>query len=236
MAVAVVQSTNAVVTTSSSTWTFTFASAVAQNNVVVLIAKNGTASRTLQAPTGGGGTFSAIQTIGGTASGALYMWGKSETNSGVTSYTITLASGSAIGIVYGWELSGTNGASAASSGTGTQSTTTTSPQMVDTGLTIASGGIMIGAISTQTFNSWGTFTTPTNFTSRYQSTASPSSSVFFGDSTTAASGVTGQATVTTARAVWGLAATWIQPASGGPFPHFTQRRMTGGMGNMRGGY
>lgn len=236
MAVAVVQSTNAVISTGSGTWTFTFASAVAQNNVVVLIAKNGTNNRTLQTPTGGGGTFSAIQTNGGTAVGALYLWSKSESNTGVTSYTITIATNTSIGVVYGWELSGTNGASAASSGTGTQSTATTSPQMVDTGLTVASGGIMIGAISTQVFNTWGTFTTPTNFTSRYQSTASPASSVFFGDSTTAASGVTGQATTTTSRAVYGLAATWIQPATGGPFPFYTQPKMLGGMASMRGGY
>jgi hypothetical protein len=106
--------------------------------------------------------------------------------------------------------------------------------MLDTGLDIASGGIMIGGISTQGSVTVDAWTTPSNFTSAYQSVTAPGRSVFFGQSLTAGTAVQGVATVTTGRAVWGLAATWIEAAGGQPYakrfggvPHFggrSQRR------------
>jgi hypothetical protein len=87
--------------------------------------------------------------------------------------------------------------------------------MLDTGLDIASGGIMIGGISTQGNLSVGAWTTPSSFISAYQSVSAPGASVFFGHSLTAGTAVQGVATVTTGRAVWGLAATWIEAAAAG---------------------
>jgi len=82
----------------------------------------------------------------------------------------------------------------------------------------------------------GAWTTPNNFTSAYQSVSAPGRSVLFAQSLTAGTAVQGVATVTTGRAVWGLAATWIEAAAGGgPFPHFIRRRMFGGMTFPRGG-
>jgi hypothetical protein len=203
-------------------WTVTFGSAVTAGNVVVIMGRMGTANRTMGTPAGGSGssgTFASVQSIGGNAVGALAMWSMVEAGTGVTSYTITISGGlSAAGVIRAWEISGANGATADSSGTGTQ-TSTTSPQMVDTGLTIPSGGIMIGAFSTQGSLSWTSVTTaPANFTQSYTSTTAPGASMWTGYNTTAASGVTGSATVTTARAIWGLGAVWAEAAAAGGQP------------------
>jgi hypothetical protein len=161
-------------------------------------------------------------------------------NTGNTNYPITInnnlgAASTGVGVVPGWELAGCDSATPTASGTGTQ-TTTTSPRMLDTGLDIAGGGIMIGGISTQGSVTVDAWTTPSNFISAYQSVSAPGRSVFFGQSLTAGTAVQGVATVTTGRAVWGLAATWIEAAAGGgPFPHFIRRRMFGGMEFPRGG-
>jgi hypothetical protein len=238
MAVSVVQDNEFIVPTATGTWDFAFLSAVTPGNVVVIAARMGTNNRVPTTPTGGGGTFALIQSIGGTALGNLRLWSALEGNSGNTTYPITinnnLGAGSiGAGVVQGWELAGCDSATPTESGTGTQ-TATTSPRMLDTGLDIASGGIMIGGITTQGNLSVGTWTTPTNFTLAYQSVATPGASVLFAQSLTAGTAVQGVATVTTGRAVWGLAATWIEAAGGQPYakrwggvPHFggrSQRR------------
>jgi hypothetical protein len=238
MAVSVVQDNEFIVPTATGTWDFAFLSAVTPGNVVVIAARMGTNSRVPTTPTGGGGTFALIQSIGGSALGNLRLWSVLE-NTGNTNYPITInnnlgAASTGVGVVQGWELAGCDSATPTASGTGTQ-TTTTSPRMLDTGLDIASGGIMIGGISTQGNLSVDAWTTPNNFTSAYDSVAAPGRSVFFGQSLTAGTAVQGVATVTTGRAVWGLAATWIEAAAGGqPYakrwggvPHFggrSQRR------------
>jgi hypothetical protein len=238
MAVSVVQDNEFIVPTATGTWDFAFLSAVTPGNVVVIAARLGTNNRVPTTPTGGGGTFALIQSIGGTSLGNLRLWSVLESNSGNTNYPITInnnlgAASTGVGVVQGWELAGCDSATPTASGTGTQATTT-SPRMLDTGLDIASGGIMIGGISTQGNSSVGAWTTPSSFISAYQSVSAPAS-VFFGHSLTAGTAVQGVATVTTGRAVWGLAATWIEAAAGGqPYakrwggvPHFggrSQRR------------
>jgi hypothetical protein len=239
MAVSVVQDNEFIVPTATGTWDFAFLSAVTPGNVVVIAARMGTNSRVPTTPTGGGGTFALIQSIGGSALGNLRLWSVLE-NTGNTNYPITInnnlgAASTGVGVVQGWELAGCDSATPTASGTGTQ-TTTTSPRMLDTGLDIAGGGIMIGGISTQGSVTVDAWTTPSNFISAYQSVSAPGRSVFFGQSLTAGTAVQGVATVTTGRAVWGLAATWIEAAAGGgPFPHFIRRRMFGGMEFPRGG-
>ena len=218
MAVSVVQELELVVPTATGTWNFAFGSAVTSGNVVVIAARMGTNNRVPTTPTGGGGTFALIQSIGGVALGNMRMWSVLE-NTGNTTYPITInnnlgAASTGVGVVQGWELAGCDSATPTASGTGTQATTT-SPRMLDTGLDIASGGIMIGGISTQGSLSVGAWTTPTNFTLAYQSVAVPGLSVLFAQSLTAGTAVQGVATMATGRAVWGLAATWVEAAAGG---------------------
>ncbi len=144
MPVAIVQKKETLISTASGTWTHTFDSAITPGNVVVIISKLQTSSRTVGTPSGGGTSFVSIQTIGG----SLRMWSSAEPNSSVTTYTLTIAGGlTATGVVYGWELSGCDGSTPTASGTGTQNTATTSPQMVDSALTVPTNGIMLGARS-----------------------------------------------------------------------------------------
>jgi hypothetical protein len=238
MPVAVVQETELQQTTASATWSLNFASAVTTGNVVVLVARIATASRTPSTPTtSGSGTFASV-TSAGTGVGSLWMWSLAEGGTGNTAYSLTFASGlSAAGILQAYELSGANSETATSTDANVGQASSTSPRMTTaSGLTVASGGIMIGAISTTLNLSWGTLTDPANFNRDFATNSLSIGSFLAAHSTTAASGVTGTATITTARAVNGLAATWIEaPTGGGPFPHFIRRRMFGGMTFPRGG-
>lgn len=241
MAVSVVQDNEFIVPTATGTWDFAFLSAVTPGNVVVIAARMGTNNRVPTTPTGGGGTFALIQSIGGTALGNLRLWSALEGNTGNTTYPITInnnlgAGSTGVGVVQGWELAGCDGATPTASGTGTQATTT-SPRMLDTGINVASGGIMIGGISTQTNASWGTLADPASFTRTLGvNSGTGQASHFIGFRTTSGTAVQGTATTGTARAIYGIAATWIEAAAGGgPFPHFIRRRMFGGMTFPRGG-
>ena len=224
------------VTTASNQWDVTFSSAVTPGNVVVIVARLGTASRTMGAPTytGGGGTFASVVNNNATSQNGLAMWSKVEDSAGITQYRITIASSlTAVGVAVAMELSGCSSATASASGTGTQNTTTTSPRMLDTGLDIASGGIMIGAISTQAAASWGTLTVPSNFVQgSAATTGTGQNSHFIGHRTTSGTAIQGTATTTTARAIWGIAATWIEAPTGQPMakrwggvPHFGGRSL-----------
>ena len=241
MAVAVVQEAESPVTTASTTWTFNFANNVTAGNVVVIMARVTTNARTPGTPvSSGSATFASVVSVGGTAVGQLRMWSAVESGSGNKTYTITIAGTlTATGVMQAWELSGADGATATSSGTSTanSTTTTTNPVCVDTGLTIPTGGIFLGVIGTTAANGVGTFTDPTNFTRDYFSnTGTGTTAIWCGHSTTAASGVTGQATITTARTVYGIGAVWSElAAGGGPFPFYTRRKMTGGLLGLRGG-
>ena len=239
MPISVVQTAVNQITTLSTNWDATFSSAVTPGNVVVVIARLGTNNRTMGAPTytGGGGTFASVTSNNPTLFGGLAMWGKAEGSSGVTAYRVTIASSlTAVGSITAYELSGADSATASASGAGTQNTTTTSPQMLDTGLDIASGGIMIGGISTQTNASWGTLTDPASFTRTLGvNSGTGQASHFIGFRTASGTAVQGTATTTTGRTIFGIAATWIEaPAGGQPYakrwggvPHFggrSQRR------------
>lgn len=83
------------------------------------------------------------------------------------------------------------------------------------GLTIPTGGIMVGAITTTVNGSWGTLTDPSNFTRDYATNTGTAASTLMANSTTAASGVTGTATIATQRGVNGLAAVWSEAVVGG---------------------
>ena len=240
MPISVVQTAVNQITTLGTNWDVTFSNAVTPGNVVVVIARLGTNSRTMGAPTytGGGGTFASVVSNNATALGGLAMWSKAENSSGVTAYRIAIASSlTAVGSITAYELSGADSATATASGTGVQATNTTSPQMLDTGLDIASGGIMIGGISTQTNASWGTLADPASFTRTLGvSSGTGQLSHFIGFRTASGTAIQGTATTGTARTIYGIAATWIEaPAGGGPFPHFIRRRMFGGMTFNRGG-
>lgn len=221
MPVAVVQETELQQTTASATWSLNFASAVTSGNVVVLIARLLTALRTPNTPTtSGSGTFASVVQAGSTtaANGALWMWSMIESATGNTGYSLTFASSlSAAGFLQAYELSGANSATATSTDANVGQASGTSPRMTTTsGLTVAAGGIMIGAISTTPNTSWGTLTDPANFNRDFATNSATIGSFLAAHSTTAASGVTGTATVTTARAVNGLAATWIEAPTGQP--------------------
>jgi len=239
MPISVVQTAVNQITTLSTNWDATFSNAVTPGNVVVVIARLGTNNRTMGAPTYqlGGGAFSSVVSNNPTLLGGLAMWSKAENSSGVTVYRITIASSlTAVGSITAYELSGADSATATASGTGTQATITTSPQMLDTGLDIASGGIMIGGISTQTNASWGTLADPASFTRTLGvNSGTGQASHFIGFRTASGTAIQGTATTGTARAIYGIAATWIEAPTGGPFPHFIRRRMFGGMTFPRGG-
>lgn len=215
MPVAVVQETELQQTTASATWTLNFASAVTSGNVVVLVARP---SRNPNTPTtSGSGTFASV-TSAGTGVGSVWMWSMIESGTGNTGYSLTFAGSlTASGILQAYELSGANSATATSTDANVGQASSTSPRMTTaSGLTVASGGIMIGAISTTVNTSWGTLTDPANFTRDFATNSSTIGSFLAANSTTAASGVTGTATITLSRAVNGLAATWIEAATGQP--------------------
>jgi hypothetical protein len=173
-----------------------------------------------------------VATIGGTVAANIRMWSAVENGAGNTNYPIKIGGGlAAAGLMQAWEISNPTGATPTASGTGRQDTVTTAPAMVDVGLDIPSGGVMLGMVTSQ-LGGWTAITgTPANFTNNYSIP-----STYAGSNTTASTGVRGIVTVTTARAAWGLAAVWSEASpTGGPFPHFIRRRMFGGMTFPRGG-
>ena len=213
MPISVVQTAFNQITTLSANWDATFPAAVTPGNVVVVIARLGTNNRTMGAPTytGGGGTFASVTSNNPTLLGGLAMWSKTE-NISATVYRIAIASSlTAVGSITAYELSGADSATATASGTRTQATITTSPQMLDTGIDIASGGIMIGGISTQTNASWGTLADPASFTRTLGvNSGTGQASHFIGFRTPSGTAVQGTATTGPARAIYGIAATWIE--------------------------
>jgi hypothetical protein len=144
------------------------------------------------------------------------MWSAVENGSGNTQYQLSIASSlTALGTLQAYEISGADGAAATSSDVNSAQASSTSPRMTTaTGLTIPSGGIFLGAISTTIVASWGTLTDPANFTRDFATSVTNGSSLF-GNSTTAAAGVTGTATVSQSRAVNGVGAVWSQSGGGG---------------------
>jgi hypothetical protein len=209
MPVQVVQEAHLTVGSALTTWNFSFPSEVAQGNVVVIAIRTTTANRTPNAPTSSGSaTFASVATIGGTSANHLRMWSAVE-GANNKDYSVTISGSlSAAGLLQAWEISGASSATPTASGTGRQDTVTTEPAMVDIGLNIPSGGIMLGMVASQV-GSWTTITgTPANFANDYSIP-----SAYAGSNTTASTAVRGIVTVTTARAAWGVAAVWSQSAA-----------------------
>lgn len=217
MAVSIVQESELQQTTVAGTWTFNFASAVTANNVVVLILRLATSNRTPNLPTSSGSATFAQVTTSGTGIGGLWMWSATEANSGNTEYKLTFSGSlTAAGVFQAYELTSMDGATATSSDASPGQTSGPNPRMTTaSGLTIPSGGILIGAISTVVNASYGTVTDPANFTRDFNTVNTAIGSFYAANSTTAASGVTGTITIATQRSCNGLAAVWSEAGGGG---------------------
>lgn len=218
MGVSIVQESELQQSTASGTWTFNFASAVTQNNVVVLILRLATTGRTPNLPTSSGSATFAQVTSSGTGIGGLWMWSATEANSSNTEYKLTFSGSlTAAGVFQAYELTGMDGATATSSDASPGQTSGPNPRMTTaSGLTIPSGGLLIGAISTAGLNaSYGTVTDPANFTRDFNTVSGTIGSFYAANSTTAASGVTGTITIGTQRSCNGLAAVWSEAGGGG---------------------
>lgn len=218
MGVSIVQESELQQSTASGTWTFNFASAVTQNNVVVVILRLATTGRTPNLPTSSGSATFAQVTSSGTGIGGLWMWSATEANSSNTEYKLTFSGSlTAAGVFQAYELTGMDGATATSSDASPGQTSGPNPRMTTaSGLTIPSGGILIGAISTAGLNaSYGTVTDAANFTRDFNTVSGTIGSFYAANSTTAASGVTGTVTIATQRSCNGLAAVWSPSGGGG---------------------
>lgn len=242
MAVAIVQSKAQSTGTAATTNQLQFDSNVTVGNWVVIIWRQGTDNRAPGIPAPGAGTWSGVQdflaTPGGTVS-RIYCWSAQQTGSATNTYTTTIAGGlSSTGVMVGYELSGVDTGGTPRGGTATQSlaTTTSWNLIASPGVTLPSGGIIIGAAGTAINASWGTLTTPSGFATVQNSNTAPGNSVWVGDNLTAGSGITGAASNTTSRAiVTGYQIYLEQAAGGGPFPFYVRRKMTGGLLGLRGG-
>lgn len=242
MAVAIVQSKAQSTGTAATTNQLQFDSNVTVGNWVVIIWRQGTDNRAPGIPVPGAGTWSGVQdflaTPGGTVS-RIYCWSAQQTGSATNTYTTTIAGGlSSTGVMVGYELSGVDTGGTPRGGTATQSlaTTTSWNLIASPGVTLPSGGIIIGAAGTAINASWGTLTTPSGFATVQNSNTAPGNSVWVGDNLTAGSGITGAASNTTNRAIiTGYQIYLEQAAGGGPFPFYVRRKMTGGLLGLRGG-
>ena len=242
MAVAIVQSKAQSTGTAATTNQLQFDSNVTVGNWVVIIWRQGTDNRAPGIPAPGAGTWSGVQdflaTPGGTVS-RIYCWSAQQTGSATNTYTTTIAGGlSSTGVMVGYELSGVDTGGTPRGGSGTQSlaSTTSWNLIASPGVTLPSGGIIIGAAGTAINASWGTLTTPSGFATVQNSNTAPGNSVWVGDNLTAGSGITGAASNTTNRAIiTGYQIYLEQAAAGGPFPFYVRRKMTGGLLGLRGG-
>lgn len=242
MAVAIVQSKAQSTGTAATTNQLQFDSNVTVGNWVVIIWRQGTDNRAPGIPAPGAGTWSGVQdflaTPGGTVS-RIYCWSAQQTGSATNTYTTTIAGGlSSTGVMVGYELSGVDTGGTPRGGSGTQSlgSTTSWNLIASPGVTLPSGGIIIGAAGTAINASWGTLTTPSGFATVQNSNTAPGNSVWVGDNLTAGSGITGAASNTTSRAIiTGYQIYLEQAAAGGPFPFYVRRKMTGGLLGLRGG-
>jgi hypothetical protein len=241
MAIAVVQTKTNTITSAATTNAITFTSAVTVGNWVVIVWRQGTSNRTPGVPSPSAGTWSGAQdflaSTGGTT-GRIYQWSAQHTGTATDTYTITISGGlSSTGGLVAYELSGVDTSGTPRGGSGTQSlTTTTSWNLIASpGVTLPSGGIIIGAAGSDG-TSWGTLTAPSGFATVLSSTTNPLTSTWSGYETDAGSGITGAASNTTSRAIYTGYQIYLEaPTTGGPFPFFTRRKHTGGMVLPRGG-
>ena len=225
MAVAIVQSKAQSTGTAATTNQLQFDSNVTVGNWVVIIWRQGTDNRAPGIPVPGAGTWSGVQdflaTPGGTVS-RIYCWSAQQTGSATNTYTTTIASSlTSTGVMVGYELSGvdTGGTPRGSTATQSLATTTSWNLIASPGVTLPTGGIIIGAAATAINASWGTLTTPSGFATVQNSNTAPGNSVWVGDNLTAGSGITGAASNTTSRAIITGYQIYLQQAAAGGQPY-----------------
>lgn len=238
----IVQTKIQATTTAATTNVVQFASNVAVGNWVVIVWRQGTNNRTPGVPSPSAGTWSGVQdflaSTGGT-SGRIYCWSAQQTGAPTDTYTLTIQSSlTSTGGIVAYELSGidTGGTPRGGSGTQNLASTTSWNLIASPGITLDAGDIVIAAAGADAV-SWGTLTTPSGFDTDQSSTTAPWTSTWIGDRTTAGTGITGAASISTQRAVYTGYQVYKQApaAGGGPFPFYTRRKMTGGLLGMRGG-
>ncbi len=225
MAVAIVQSKAQSTGTAATTNQLQFDSNVTVGNWVVIIWRQGTDNRAPGIPAPGAGTWSGVQdflaTPGGTVS-RIYCWSAQQIGSATNTYTTTIAGGlSSTGVMVGYELSGvdTGGTPRGSTATQSLASTTSWNLIASPGVTLPSGGIIIGAAGTAINASWGTLTTPSGFATVQNSNTAPGNSVWVGDNLTAGSGITGAASNTTSRAIVTGYQIYLEEAAAGGQPY-----------------
>ena len=226
MAVAIVQSKVQVTSAAATTNQLQFDSNVTVGNWVVIIWRQGTSNRTPGIPAPGAGTWSGVQdflTPNAATEGRIYCWSAQQTGSATSTYTTTIASSlTSTGVMVGYELSGvdTGGTPRGSSGTQSLTTTTSWDLIASPGVTLPSGGIIIGAAGTTLFGiSWGTLTSPSGFSTRQNANSGTGNSHWIGDNLTAGSGITGAASNTTTRAIVTGYQIYLEAAAAGGQPY-----------------
>ena len=224
MPVAIVQTKAQITSTAATTNQLQFDSNVTVGNWVVIMWRQGTNSRTPGIPAPGAGTWSGVQDFSTSNTGAsdsrIFCWSAQQTGSATNTYTTTISGGlTSAGVMVGWELSGVDTGGTPRGGSGTQSlaTTTSWNLIASPGVTLPSGGVIIGAAGTTLIGvSWGTLTSPSGFATRQSANSGTAFSNWFGDNMTAGSGITGAASNVTSRAiVTGYQIYLEAPAAGG---------------------
>lgn len=221
MPVSVVQTKTTPVSSLTGTHTLVFDSSVAVGNWVVILWRRGTNGRTPGVPSPNAGTWNGVQdyfaTSGSTNIGDFWQWSAQHTGTATDTYTITInGSLTSLGAIVGWELSGVDASGTPRGDTGTQSlASATSFNLIGgSGVTLASGDILIGAASTLN-SSWGTLTAPSDFSTRLSNNSTSGTiSTWAGDRVTAGTGITAGASITIGRAVTTGYAVYKQTSGG----------------------
>lgn len=222
MAVAIVQTKVQTTSTAATTNQLQFDSNVTVGNWVVIIWRQGSGNRSPGIPVPSAGTWSGVQdfvTTNAATDSRIYQWSAQQTGSATNTYTTTIASSlTSAGVMIGYELSGVDtGGTPRGSGATQNLTTTTSWNLIASpGVTLPSGGILIGAAGTTLLGvSWGTLTSPSGFTTRQNVNSGTANSHWVGDNLTAGSNITGAASNTTSRAIVTGYKIYLEAAAGG---------------------
>lgn len=225
MAVAIVQTKVQTTSTAATTNQLQFDANVTVGNWVVIIWRQGSGNRTPGVPVPGAGTWSGVQdflTTNAATESRIYCWSAQQTGSATNTYTTTIASSlTSTGVMIGYELSGVDtGGTPRGSGATQNLTTTTSWNLIASpGVTLPSGGILIGAAGTTLLGvSWGTLTSPSGFTTRQNVNSGTAFSHWVGDNLTAGSNITGAASNTTSRAIVTGYQIYLEAAAAGGQP------------------
>ena len=226
MAVAIVQTKVQTTSTAATTNQLQFDSNVTVGNWVVIIWRQGSGNRSPGIPVPSAGTWSGVQdflTTNAATESRIYCWSAQQTGSATNTYTTTIASSlTSTGVMIGYELSGVDtGGTPRGSGATQNLTTTTSWNLIASpGVTLPSGGILIGAAGTTLLGvSWGTLTSPSGFTTRQNVNSGTANSHWVGDNLTAGTNITGAASNTTSRAIVTGYQIYLEEAAAGGQPY-----------------